>query len=108
NGRYSCFNIAVAGYHHHWKIRVLFFNFVKQSQPIKPASLQPDVQKHQTRDTVVNGGQCTVSIKGSPCFIPFVTQDPGYKFPNIDFIVNDKNICCHINSPVHSCCSTEF
>ena len=98
---HGCFNVAVAGNHHHRHARVLLFDHFQQLQAVEPRALQPDVEQHEVRSARLDRCDRFVGIARQPRRMALVGENAGDEFANVVFVVNDQDICGHrLNSRV--------
>jgi hypothetical protein len=94
--RHGGFDIAVSGNHHHRHFRMLLHDRVEQLQAVEPAALQPDVQKYEVRTACNDRRQRAVAVGGRARMIALILQNAGYQLPDVVFVVDYKNIRCHV------------
>lgn len=100
DGRNGGFDVAVTGNHDHGDIGMATLDLIQKGKTVEPAALHPDIQKDQAGNAIVDRRQCAVGIGGNTGLVSLVAQYSCNKLADVDFIVDDKNVRCHLNSPV--------
>ena len=72
---------------------------VEQLQAVKPAALQPDIEENQIRPPRGDGRKRAVAVRGRARAIALVLQNARDELPDVVFVVDYKNIRCHVLMP---------
>ena len=94
------FHIAVAGNDDDRQILVLGLDLVQQRQPVEAAALKPDVQHHEGRPPLLDGGKRRVTVAGRARAITLVIKDAGDHLTDIGLVIDDQDVIGHGSSLV--------
>src|SRR5579864_9340629 len=78
---------------------MLLLERVEQLQPVEPAALQPDVEKHQIGPPRHHGRQRVVAVARRARAVTFVLEDARDQLADISLVVDDEDIGCHLRRP---------
>jgi hypothetical protein len=96
NGGDGGFDIAVPRNHDDRKRRMVRLDDLQQLQPIEPRALQPDVEKDEMRAARLDGGKRLIGVLRRARAMALVGQNARDNVADIGFVINYKNIGCHL------------
>src|ERR1043166_6250790 len=71
---------------------MFLFDGAEQLQPVEPAALQPDVEKHQARAPRFYRRERVVAVARGARAIPFVLENSRYQLTNVALVIDDENV----------------
>src|ERR1043166_7958753 len=74
---------------------MFLFDGAEQLQPVEPAALQPDVEKHQARAPRFYRRERVVAVARGARAKPFVLQNSCYQLTNVALVIDDENVGAH-------------
>jgi hypothetical protein len=85
----------MAAYHQDRQSRVFLLDDVKNLQAVKRAPLQPDIQDHQVRLPVPDGGERFVAVARFARGVAFIGQQAADEHANVGFVIDDEDVSRH-------------
>jgi hypothetical protein len=92
-------DVAVAADDDDGQLRVRLFDPGQHFEAVELRSLQPDVENHEGGPPLLDRAQGLVAVLGEPRLVPFVLENAGDEFPNVRFVVDNKNVRRHGSIP---------
>ena len=95
DGGHRRVDIAMAGENNDRQGRFARLDRVEHFEPVHRAAVQPDVEQHQARPPLVDGGQRAGAVAGGAALIALVLEHPGHEFANVLLVVHYQDVEGH-------------